>query len=143
MDDGQIPIFTVRTENEFRIRVKTCGVRVLPYGRGRYHLAGIGVYDRHFLIAADRKQSSVFLIESQSGRLLATREGPTVKYRELLRIDLDKLRLVFDIHEHATLVVPGSKLRLASDWDHSRNLAVSGVDSNCSAAMAIEGENSL
>jgi len=66
-----------------------------------------------------------------------------MKHRKLLRIDLKKLRLIFHIHKHVTLVVTGSKLRLPAHRDHARNLAISGVDSNRVGASTVEGENAF
>ena len=66
-----------------------------------------------------------------------------MQHRELLRIDLEKLRLVFDIHKHVTLVVAGRKFGLAAHGNHARNFAIGGVDRNGVGAAAIEGENAF
>src|SRR5260370_35208250 len=64
-------------------------------------------------------------------------------YRKLLGIDLKKLRLIFNIHNHVPFVVTGSKLRLPAHRDRAGDLAIRGVDSNRVGASPVEGENAF
>src|SRR5258708_13651526 len=143
MNHGEVSRFAVRAENELRIRIEACSIGVLPDWEGCHHRAGVRVHHHHFLVTADRKQSPILLIEGESRGLFAARERPAMKYRKLLRIDLKKFRLIFNIHKHVTFVVTCGKLRLPAHRDHAPNLAVRAVNSNRVAASTFEGETAF
>src|SRR5690348_6410006 len=62
---------------------------------------------------------------------------------EFLRVKLDELRFVLDVHEDAAFTVGHGELWLAAQSERARHRAVRGVNRGCVLAPAVHGEDAL
>src|ERR1700682_1337011 len=66
-----------------------------------------------------------------------------MRFRDLLRVDLDELGSILVVHEDAALAVGDGEFRFAAESERAGDGAIGRIDGGGVLAPAIEGENAL
>src|SRR5208283_1410853 len=90
-----------------------------------------------------REKAAIFLIHGQARRTFARPEGPAMEQLDGLRVNLDKFRSVFNIHEDFSCAIRGGKFGAARKLQRAGNGAIGGVDGGGVFAAAVQSEDAL
>ena len=122
--------------------VPSGGIGTFADGRGRQHLANVGVDDAHLLAVADRKEPAALNVEGQAGGRFAACRRPLGGEFVGVRVETDDLVLVFDVVDRS-LAIDGGKLWLAGQRNSRDDLLRCGGDDGDVFAAPVKGPDGL